>query len=119
MHSRFLKAYQSRTNTISGRSLAETNTSGHACAGAACAIAGLVAIIRAKIFTGAQHMYAVHAWTGTVVLAGFFVQYVAGLVVFVLARERFSPKLRATAAKWHSALGRMVLFGGIGACVNG
>lgn len=88
-------------------------------AGFGCTVAGLVAILQAKIFTGATHMYSVHAWTGTIVLVGFFAQYVAGLVVFVLARGRVSPELRVTAGKWHSAIGRLVLFGGLGVCVNG
>jgi hypothetical protein len=41
-----------------------------------CAIAGMAPMVISKMDGGYKHMYSVHAWTGAIVLVGFFLQLV-------------------------------------------
>ncbi|KAG5177819.1 eukaryotic cytochrome b561-domain-containing protein [Tribonema minus] len=83
------------------------------------AVIGLVAIIQAKIYSHSDHMYSVHAWTGAIALLLYFLQYVVGLLAFVVFKRGLAPHALRVVTYWHAALGKLTFFAGIGCCING
>ena len=64
-------------------------------------------------------MYSVHAWTGSIAIALFFVQYFVGLAVFAVFKSSFDANTKKNIMHWHLFFGKVSFFAGLGACVNG